>query len=264
MPVPMKALLLLFLLFGFFYVNAQYVGPSSNVGREYGNPKMPLMVSHLAGANKERLKRANKNSRHSIFGKVLCFRKLCRIQSGHSASLRAISFKKFKKKVARNAQKGLYKRTSGDSTHQRKPSVRAVTPVAVDTVTTRPAPVIQADSLIVLGAELLFETNKSTLRSDHFAMLNAIVDYLVLHPERSVKVSGHTDDTGNEGHNLTLSKRRADVVAEYLVDNGVDINRVETFGLGSAKPLTVNTTDEGRKKNRRVELLIHDGQHPQR
>ncbi len=256
----MKALFLSVLLFGFFYVHAQYVGPPNNVGREYGNPKMPLMVSHLAGANKERLKRANKNSRHSIFGKILCFRKLCRIQSGHTASLRAISFKKFKKKVARNAKKGLYKRTQSDSTYKRKPVVREVMPVIIDTVTARPTRVIKADSLIILSAELLFETNKSTLRSEHFATLNSIVYYLVLHPERSVKISGHTDNTGSEVHNLTLSKRRADVVAEYLVNNGVDINRVETFGLGSAKPLVVNTTDEGRKKNRRVELLIHDGQ----
>ena len=255
----MKALLLSVLLFDFFYVNAQYVGPPNNVGREYGNPKMPLMVSHLAGANKERLKRANKNSRHSIFGKILCFRRLCRIQSGHSASLRAISFKKFKKKVARNAKKGLYKRTPSDSTYKRKPVVREVMPVVIDTATATPTPAIKADSLIILGAELLFETNRSTLRSEHFATLNSIVDYLILHPERSVKISGHTDKTGSEGHNLTLSKRRADVVAEYLVRNGVDINRVETFGFGSAKPLVVNTTAEGRKKNRRVELLIHDG-----
>ena len=256
----MKALFLSVLLFGFFYVNAQYVGPPNNVGREYGNPKMPLMVSHLAGANKERLKRANKNSRHSIFGKILCFRKLCRIQSGHSASLRSISFKKFKKKVSRNAKKGLYKRTQSDSTYKRKPVVREVMPVVIDTVTASPTRVIKVDSLIVLGAEVLFETNKSTLRTEHFATLNSIVDYLILHPERSVKISGHTDNTGSEGHNLTLSKRRAEVVAEYLVNNGVDINRVETFGLGSAKPIAINTTDEGRKKNRRVELLIHDRQ----
>jgi outer membrane protein OmpA-like peptidoglycan-associated protein len=264
-PACMKALFLSVLLLGFFNVNAQYVGPPNNVGREYGNPKMPLMVSHLAGANKERLKRANKNARHSIFGKILCFRKLCRIQSGHSASLRSISFKKFRKKVTRNAKKGLYKRTQSDSAHKRKPTVVEIIPAAIDTVTASPTrwlsrPVINADSLIVLSAELLFETNKSTLRSEHFATLNSIVDYLVLHPERSVKISGHTDDTGSEGHNLTLSKRRADVVAEYLVNRGVDINRVETFGFGSAKPLVVNTTDEGRKKNRRVELLIHDGQ----
>jgi outer membrane protein OmpA-like peptidoglycan-associated protein len=250
----MKALSLSFLLCCFFCVKGQYVGPSKNVGREYGNPKMPWMVSHLAGANKERLKRANKNSRHSVFGKILCFRRLCRIQSGHTASLNAISFKKFKKKVARNAKRGLYKKTLADSTYEHKPAA-----VVTDTTVTRATPALKADSLIVLGAELLFETNKSTLRREHFAMLDPIAGYLRLHPERSVKISGHTDNTGSEVHNLALSRRRADVVADYLVSNGVDINRIETSGLGSAKPIAANTGEEGRKKNRRVELLIHDG-----
>ncbi|MEQ1588069.1 MAG: OmpA family protein [Cyclobacteriaceae bacterium] len=257
----MKTFLLAIFLFAFTCANAQkYVGPPNQVGREYGNPKMPLMVSHLAGANKERLNRANKNSRHSVFGKVLCFRKLCRIQSGHTASLQAISFKKFKKKIARNAKKGEYKSIRIDTTHQRKPAVREAIPVTTDTHTQPPVTIpVKADTLIVLGAELLFETNKSTLRSEHFATLNPIVDYLLLHPERSVKISGHTDNTGREAHNLSLSKQRADVVAEYLVSNGVNINSIETSGLGSSKPIAENTTEDGRKKNRRVELLIHDG-----
>lgn len=256
----MKVLFSSLLLFGLLNVNAQDVGPSYNVGREYGNPKMPWVVSHLAGANREMLKRANRNSRHSFFGKILCFRKLCRIQSGHTASLHAISFKKFRKKVARNGKKGLYKKITADSTSGRKPVAPAISPAVIDTATVRPAPVMKADTLIVLGAELLFETDKSTLRSEHFAMLTPIVEYLVSHPERSVKISGHTDNTGSEQHNLALSKRRADVVAEYLVSNGIDASRIATFGLGSAKPIALNTTDEGRRKNRRVELLIRDGQ----
>lgn len=253
----MKTFLLSILLLGFFYTGAQTVGPPKNVGREYGNPKMPWFVSHLAGANKERLKRANGNS-HSIFGKIVCFRKLCRIQSGHSASLRAISFKKFQKKVARNAKKGAYKNIRINS-----PVVPNTIPVMTDTAHTQPAipaPAVKADSLIVLGAELLFETDKSTLRREHFETLHSIVDYLLSHPERLVSISGHTDNTGREAHNLTLSKQRADVVAEYLVSNGIDINRIKTSGLGSSKPITANATEEGRKKNRRVELLIHSEQ----
>jgi outer membrane protein OmpA-like peptidoglycan-associated protein len=136
--------------------------------------------------------------------------------------------------------------------------VREVSPVLADTAVVKTLQTAKTDSLIVLGAELLFETNKSTLRSEHFAALNSVVEYLVLHPERSVKISGHTDNTGSERHNLTLSKRRADVVAEYLVGNGVDISRIQTFGLGSTKPIVINTTDATRKKNRRVELLIYD------
>src|SRR6187551_3028243 len=258
----MKIFLLSVFLFSFICADAQYVGPPKNVGREYGNPKMPMMVSHLAGANKERLKRANKNSRHSIFGKILCFRKLCRIQSGHTASLHTVKFKKFQKKVSRNAKKGLYKNIQIDSTRKQKPAILKAIPVIIDTAYTQPTvsdAVVKPDSLIILGAELLFETNKSTLRSEHFATLNPIVAYLRSHPGRMVSISGHTDNVGGEAHNLRLSKQRADVVAEYLVSNGININRVESAGLGSTKPIAANTNDEGRKKNRRVELLIHDG-----
>jgi outer membrane protein OmpA-like peptidoglycan-associated protein len=257
----MKIFLLPVFLFGLLYANAQTVGPPRNVGREYGNPKMPLMVSHLAGANKERLKRANKNSHHSIFGKILCFRKLCRIQAGHSASLRSPSFKKFNRRVARNGKKGVYKYQQTDSTRKPRPVLRKSIPVVNDTAVTQPTlPIFKTDSLIILGAELLFETDKSRLRGDHFETLNSIVRYLVVHPNRLVKISGHTDDTGGETHNLILSKQRADVVAAYLVSKGITRDRVQTSGLGSAKPITSNATDEGRKGNRRVELLIHDAQ----
>ena len=141
----------------------------------------------------------------------------------------------FRKKVARNAKKGEYKNIQTDSTRKRKPVVREAIPVRIDTTNTQPtvsAPVVKADSLIVLSAELLFETNKSTLRSEHFVTLNSIVDYLRLHPERSVRISGHTDNTGSEAHNLSLSKQRADVVAEYLVSNGIDISSGRNFRTG--------------------------------
>lgn len=249
----MKALFLSVLLFGFIYGNAQ-----KNTEHKYR--RTPLMVSHLAGANKKILKLANRSSSHFFLAKALCFRKSCRVQSAHSASLHSVSFKKFKKRIARNAKKGEYTYLHRDSTSRHKASPRQAIPVIVDSIRIPTPPIIKADSLIVLGAELLFETNKSTLRSDHFAALDPIVDYLVLHPERSVKISGHSDNTGSIVHNLTLSRKRADVVAEYLVSNGVDINRVQTFGFGSEKPLVENTTEEGRRKNRRVELLIHDEQ----
>lgn len=261
----MKIGLIIFFLLEAYAASAQkkYVGPPNQIGREYGNPKMPWMVSHLRGENKERLKRVNKNSKHSVFGKVLCFRRLCRIQAGHDAPMKRISYEKFKMKIARNAKRGAYQNIRVDTTITRKPPVKKVIPIAVDTTVTQPIAMevakVMSDTLIVLGAELLFETNKSTLRSEHFPTLNPIVDYLLAHPERSVKISGHTDNTGREAHNLALSKQRADVVAEYLVSNGVNLKSIETSGEGSSRPMAENTTEEGRKKNRRVELLISDG-----
>jgi outer membrane protein OmpA-like peptidoglycan-associated protein len=206
------------------------------------------------------LKRVNKNSRHSIFGKILCFRRLCRIQSGHQASLHSISYEKYKKRIAAHAQKETNKTIPTDSVRKPKPTVREQQPTGMDTARINAlVPPAKADSLIVLGSELLFETNQSTLRSEHFTVLNSIVEYLIARPERLVRISGHTDNTGKETHNVNLSKQRADVVAKYLVNHGIAIHRVETSGLGSAEPIANNSTDQGRKKNRRVELLIHDG-----
>jgi outer membrane protein OmpA-like peptidoglycan-associated protein len=247
----MKVFLLALLVFSTALVQAQHKNAELKVRGK------PLMVSHLAGANRKALLSTNKSSRHFFLARVLCFRKSCRRQSSHSTSLRSVSFKKFRKRIKRNAKQGEYKRFHKDSTTVQKPVIKKNEPAIVEPVITQPVYQPKADSLIVLGAELLFETNKSTLRSEHFPMLDPIVDYLLAHPERSVKISGHSDNTGNQAHNAALSKRRADVVAEYLVNSGVDIDRVETFGYGSEKPLTTNNTEDGRRKNRRVELLIH-------
>ena len=119
------------------------------------------------------------------------------------------------------------------------------------------APVLKSDSLIVLN-EFLFETNSSTLKVEHFSALDSIMDFLLSHPSLEVKISGHTDNTGRESHNKTLSTKRAEVVAEYLIENGVSEDRVTFEGFGSSKPIAPNSTDAGRNKNRRVELLIHD------
>ncbi len=127
-------------------------------------------------------------------------------------------------------------------------------PVVVPAVA---APVLTSDSLVVLG-EFLFETNSATLKGEQFFALDSLMDFLLAHPSLVIKISGHTDTRGNESHNKTLSFKRAEVVAEYLVDNGVAIERVTFEGMGSTKPLMPNTTEAGRRKNRRVELLIHD------
>ena len=75
-------------------------------------------------------------------------------------------------------------------------------------------------------------------------------------PALEIIISGHTDDTGTEKHNLQLSEHRARAVAEYLLDKGIDPNRIQHTGYGSAKPVMNNDTATGRLKNRRVEMLI--------
>lgn len=141
-----------------------------------------------------------------------------------------------------------------DSAKKKVMPILPVDPLAPETVE---APQLETDSLIVLG-EVLFATNRSTLKSEQFAVLDSIVNFLIRNPALIVEISGHTDNTGKENYNIKLSTQRAAVVAEFLVDNGVNIDRVSPLGFGSSKPIAPNTTEEGRKKNRRVELLIHN------
>jgi outer membrane protein OmpA-like peptidoglycan-associated protein len=71
-------------------------------------------------------------------------------------------------------------------------------------------------------------------------------------------VEGHTDNVGTADFNQKLSEQRAKAVMQYLVERGIDANRLQSVGYGFTKPVADNKTDEGKAKNRRVELVIKD------
>ena len=102
-----------------------------------------------------------------------------------------------------------------------------------------------------------FGFNTAELRGDKtFRILDKIVAILQKYGKYSIVVEGHTDSTGDETYNLELSKRRAEAVGTYLVDNGIDPDRLEYVGHGPKFPIDTNTTTEGRRRNRRVEFLL--------
>jgi outer membrane protein OmpA-like peptidoglycan-associated protein len=71
-----------------------------------------------------------------------------------------------------------------------------------------------------------------------------------------VIIEGHTDDTGNEEHNLELSENRAKSVMNYLAGRGIPVKRLSFLGMGETTPLYPNTSDENRRRNRRVDFLL--------
>ena len=73
-----------------------------------------------------------------------------------------------------------------------------------------------------------------------------------------IKLIGHTDNIGSYGFNINLSRNRAKVVMEYLVKQGVARDKITTEGFGSNRPAADNTTEQGRAKNRRVDLEISE------
>lgn len=101
-----------------------------------------------------------------------------------------------------------------------------------------------------------FAFDKATLTPDSRATLDAAVKILKDHRQLQVEVAGHTDAIGTESYNMDLSKRRARVVYEYLIDNGISADRLQTNGYGESKPIASNDTEEGRAQNRRTELVI--------
>ncbi|PZD79201.1 OmpA family protein [Mesonia sp. K7] len=101
-----------------------------------------------------------------------------------------------------------------------------------------------------------FATNKSDINAQSQETLNKLVKIFKEYPQTNVLVEGHTDSTGSEAYNMTLSKERAMSVTNYLTSSGLDNGRFTTKWYGETQPKYDNTTEEGRAKNRRVELAI--------
>jgi len=115
-----------------------------------------------------------------------------------------------------------------------------------------------ARGTIVSLADILFDFDKATLRRDVEFNLVKISTILNQFGEMKVLVEGHTDNIGTDEYNLGLSKRRAQAVLEFLVSQGVVESRLSSEGYGESRPVADNETDEGRQKNRRVDLVIQD------
>jgi flagellar motor protein MotB len=103
---------------------------------------------------------------------------------------------------------------------------------------------------------IFFETGKSIITDESTPSLNAIATYLKDNPQLHFYVVGHTDDTGDVNHNISLSKSRAHAVVDALKKYGVNTSRLLGYGVGPFSPAATNQTNEGKKKNRRVELVL--------
>ncbi len=96
------------------------------------------------------------------------------------------------------------------------------------------------------------------LKRSSFPTLNSLVSVAKSCPSFVIEISGHTDSKGSEDRNMTLSKRRAQSVVDYLVGAGVTRERLEAVGYGETQPVAPNTTSANRAKNRRIEFIVRD------
>ncbi len=109
---------------------------------------------------------------------------------------------------------------------------------------------------LVMPGNITFETDSYNLRSSFYPVLDSVGLVLAKYHETTMRVSGHTDNTGSRQYNLTLSEKRAQSVADYLVTREVSRSRMFVEGRGFDQPIADNATPEGRARNRRVELYI--------
>lgn len=102
---------------------------------------------------------------------------------------------------------------------------------------------------------ITFDVGKSTIKPESMGEINRIVTLMKENPDLKFSVEGHTDSTGNEASNQTLSEARSKAIVDKLVELGIPADRLTSAGKGQSSPIADNSTDEGRAKNRRVEFV---------
>lgn len=138
----------------------------------------------------------------------------------------------------------------------------ATTPTPVVPVATVPTVIesktfgkIEKGKSIILK-NIYFDQSSPVLRTDSYPELDALSEVLTQNPSVRIEIRGHTDNVGDFDLNVKLSKERCQSVEQYLIKKGVQRERLQSVGRGSLDPIAPNTTEENKKKNRRVEFVV--------
>jgi len=109
---------------------------------------------------------------------------------------------------------------------------------------------------LTFGSEILFDVDKAALKEPAKENLTKLSAILQKYEDTDILIEGHTDSTGSEEHNLTLSRQRAQSVSNYFAQLKINPARFTIMGYGESQPVSTNETAEGRQLNRRVDLGI--------
>lgn len=104
---------------------------------------------------------------------------------------------------------------------------------------------------------ILFPFNSTDILPDGKQNLQTLASSLDKYPNSDILIVGHTDSVGTDAYNMDLSQRRAQAASAYLQSLGVPASRLQTAGRGESEPIASNDTEEGRQRNRRVEIAIY-------
>ncbi|MDJ0853056.1 MAG: OmpA family protein [Myxococcota bacterium] len=113
------------------------------------------------------------------------------------------------------------------------------------------------DQLVLnMPGHVTFDTNRADIRGEFYPVLDSVALVLREFDRTRIEISGHTDSTGDDAYNLTLSERRASSVRAYLTANGIAYVRTTVRAYGESAPIASNDTPTGRAQNRRIELRL--------
>lgn len=112
------------------------------------------------------------------------------------------------------------------------------------------------DLLLRMPSGITFAYDRADVQPQFQPTLNDVAAVLAQYPKTYIDVFGHTDSDGADAYNQTLSERRAQAVANYLIGRGVQSARIGTRGFGETQPIASNATEEGKAANRRVEIKV--------
>lgn len=110
--------------------------------------------------------------------------------------------------------------------------------------------------IVISLSDILFDVNRATLKPGAEANVRRIAAILQQYPDRQIAVEGHTDATGSDAYNQTLSQDRAASVRASLIAGGVPAGQITSTGFGKTQPVATNDTPQGRQQNRRVEIIV--------
>jgi OmpA-OmpF porin, OOP family len=158
----------------------------------------------------------------------------------------------------RNASGDVWKNASGDCWRNANWTPATAAPGCDGAVAAAPkaAAPVAAASKVTYAADAFFDFNKSVVKPAGKAKLDDLVGKIKGINLEVIIAVGHTDSVGSDAYNQKLSVRRAEAVKAYLVSKGIEKNRVYTEGKGEKQPVASNKTNEGRAKNRRVEIEV--------
>ena len=114
----------------------------------------------------------------------------------------------------------------------------------------------QLFSDLLAKGKIRFESGRAGIDPDSAGLLDRLIETALRCPTANIEIAGHTDTDGEDAFNQTLSEKRAQAVADYLVKAGMPASRFTATGYGSTQPVATNDTDEGKAQNRRIDFLV--------